>query len=272
MRRSATVIGALLSAALLAACGGGKSFLSSPLQSVGSQPASGLRPLHPVRNAGWTEAVLYSFAGGSDGAVPANEALIAVNGTLYGATRGGGGSGCGGGGCGTVFKVSTSGAESVIHRFKGAPNDGQNAKGGLVERNGVLYGTTQNGGGYYSGGTFFKITTSGKETVLHSFGGANDGSNPYGRLIYVPANDTFYGTTLGGGSSSCACGTVFSVTPSGKETVLHSFAGARTAISSRGACSMKTVNYMARPKSVEAAVARRAAIATVPWGAGLSFA
>jgi uncharacterized repeat protein (TIGR03803 family) len=125
--------------------------------------------------------------------------------------------------------MSTSGAQSVLYSFKGKP-DGQYAKGGLVERSGALYGATQ-GGGKYGYGTFFKITTSGKETVLHSFGaavtGGYDGIDPYGGLIYVQANGKFYGTTLEGGTGSCSggCGTVFSVTPSGKETVLYNLAG-----------------------------------------------
>ena len=126
--------------------------------------------------------------------------------------------------------MSTSGAESVLYGFKGGYTDGQYPKGGLIERSGVLYGTTQTGGANLSG-TFFKITPSGKETMLHSFGGVvgsgYDGIYPYASLIYVSANNMFYGTTLYGGTGSCygGCGTVFSVTPSGKETVLHSFAG-----------------------------------------------
>jgi uncharacterized repeat protein (TIGR03803 family) len=173
--------------------------------------------------------VLHSFADGSDGAIPVNVILTDANGVLYGTTEQGGNSGClSGNGCGTVFEVSTSGAESVLYSFKGGKTDGQYAKGGVVEKSGVLYGTTQNGGAY-NGGTFYKITTSGKETVLHNFGavasGGYDGAYPYGKLIYVPGDDKFYGTTIAGGISSCGCGTVFSVTPSGKETVLHSFAG-----------------------------------------------
>jgi uncharacterized repeat protein (TIGR03803 family) len=230
MRTSAsTLIAALLSGAILAACGA-NSVLSSPTTGLAalSRSASG-----PYASHGVTENVLYSFAGGSDAEHPTNEALIAVNGTLYGDTEQGGGSGCGSGdGCGTVFAMSTSGAESLIYSFKGKP-DGQYAKGGLVERSGVFYGTTQVGG-QYGYGTFFKVTTAGKETVLHSFGavvsGGYDGIYPYGGLIYVQADGKFYGTTIYGGTGSCGtsgsgCGTVFSVTPSGKETVLHNFTG-----------------------------------------------
>ena len=224
MKHLSKILGACLSAAILVACGGAATgvYSSTPLSVARSQPASGPYAAHRV-----TEKVLHSFTGGTgDGAYPVNLILTNVKGVLYGTTEQGGGSGCqsGSNGCGTVFEVSTSGAESVLYSFKGGKTDGQYAKGGVVERNGVLYGTTQSGG-TYGGGTFFKITTSGKETVLHSFGSGYYG--PYARVIYVAANDMFYGTTLYGGSGSCylGCGTVFSVTPAGKETVLHSFQG-----------------------------------------------
>jgi uncharacterized repeat protein (TIGR03803 family) len=222
---TSTLVAAFLAAGILTACGGGNNGLSS------SMPSSVSRSL--TAPDGVTEKVLYSFAGGSDGAHPLNEALIAANGAFYSSTERGGDSGCqSGDGCGTVFKMSTSGAESALYSFTGTP-DGQYAKGGVVEKSGALFGTTQ-GGGKNSFGTFFKITTSGKETVLHSFGaavkGGYDGIDPYGGVIYVQSDDTFYGTTLDGGTGTCGtsgagCGTVFSVTPSGKETVLHSFAG-----------------------------------------------
>jgi uncharacterized repeat protein (TIGR03803 family) len=228
MRHSYRFVAAFLSAAILAACGGANNGLysSTPLSVTRSQPALGPHAANRV-----TEKVLHGFTGGSDGAVPVNVILTDMKGVLYGTTEQGGGSGCqSSDGCGTVFKASTSGAESVLYGFKGGKTDGQYPKGGLIERSGVLYGTTQTGGAN-SAGTFFKITASGKETMLHSFGGAvgsgYDGVYPYARLIYVSANDMFYGTTLYGGSGSCygGCGTVFSVTPSGKETVLHSFGG-----------------------------------------------
>ncbi|HEV3091557.1 MAG TPA: choice-of-anchor tandem repeat GloVer-containing protein [Candidatus Cybelea sp.] len=177
-----------------------------------------------------TEKVLYRFTGGTDGEHPTNEALISANGTFYSSTEQGGGSGCqSGDGCGTVFSLSAAGAENVLYSFQGKP-DGQYAKGGVVELNGVFYGTTQ-AGGQNGLGTFFKVTASGKETVLHSFGaavkGGYDGIDPYSGLIYVKAEGKFYGTTLEGGTGSCygGCGVIFSVTPSGKETVLHNLAG-----------------------------------------------
>lgn len=107
----------------------------------------------------------------------------------------------------------------------------------MLHINGELYGTTYVGGMYadyseFSGGTVFRITTSGTdEKVLHSFGnlwngGIPDGVGPNG-LINV--NGTLYGTTYAGGADNASdypllSGTVFSITTSGtNEKVLHSF-------------------------------------------------
>lgn len=170
--------------------------------------------------------LLYSFKGGTDGNAPVAP-LIDVNGELFGATFAGG-SGCNGVGCGTVFEISTSGRERVVHRFKGAP-DGSGPLGGLIDVNGTLYGTTLTGGSgckrYGGFGTVFALNpSSGKERVIYSFKGCSgfgDGANPEGRLVVI--GNALYGTTSGGGAYASGGGTVFSVTTSGKETVLHSF-------------------------------------------------
>ena len=176
-----------------------------------------------------TETVLHSFAGKPDGAHP-YAGLINVNGTLYGTTTSGGANCNWSGGCGTVFAITTSGAETVLYSFKGGLGDGRYpTQAGLLDVNGTLYGTTYRGGKHHYG-TAFAITTSGKENVLHSFGGLGDGAFPYGGLLDV--NGTLYGTTSNGGAGSClrysnvhGCGTVFKTTISGKETVLYSFKG-----------------------------------------------
>ena len=68
--------------------------------------------------------------------------------------------------------------------------------------------------------------------MLYAFKGGSDGANPLAGLINV--NGTLYGTTAQGGDSGCrytgyppGCGTVFSVTTSGQETVLYRFTGFR---------------------------------------------
>jgi uncharacterized repeat protein (TIGR03803 family) len=171
------------------------------------------------------EKVVYFFKGGADGQTPI-AGLTNVNGTLYGTTINGGSSGDG-----TVFLVTTSGQEKVLHSFKGGA-DGNRPWGGLVNLNGILYGTTVYGGGYgcYAGegcGSIFSISTSGEEKVVYSFKGGTDGASPAASLVAVKG--VFYGTTHVGGSSTCnpgfGCGTIFSLTTSGREKVLHRFTG-----------------------------------------------
>ena len=206
--------------------------------STSSGGANGFGTIFKITTAG-KETVLYSFKGGTDGSGPRG-GLIDVDGTLYGTTRYGGasGSGCGGTGCGTVFSASTNGTESVLHSFGIVKNDGLNPYVGLVDVKGTLYGTTLTGGGSGCGGngcgTVYKITPSGKEAVIYSFTGGSDGENPNAVLIVV--NGALYGTTDlggGGGGSTCSessgpvgCGTVFSISTSGKEHILYSFTGA----------------------------------------------
>ena len=91
--------------------------------------------------------------------------------------------------------------------------------------NGKLYGTTTSGGAF-RGGAVFYVTTDGSETVIHSFGYGYDGIDPEAGLHDV--DGTLYGTTRDGGAYGSAYsingfGTVFSITPDGHETVLHSF-------------------------------------------------
>jgi len=171
-----------------------------------------------------TEKVLHNFGSGPDGAHPA-ASLIEVNGTLYGTTAGGGDYYDCLGGCGTVFSITPSGTYKVLHRFHGYPNDGNRPVASLIEVKGKLYGTTA-GGGPNQWGMVFSITLSGREKVLHNFGGI-DGGSPRAALIDV--RGTLYSTTtFGGAGGDCntynkMCGTVFSITLSGTEKVLHRF-------------------------------------------------
>jgi uncharacterized repeat protein (TIGR03803 family) len=166
------------------------------------------------------QSVLHNFAGGMDGVLPA-ASLLDFHGDFYGTTVNGGGPSDEG----IAFKVTSSGAETVVHRFAGG-SDGANPYAGLTEMSGTLYGTTA-GGGSTSEGTIYTIApASGKESVLYSFGSVHaDGNNPVAALIDVKG--TLYGTTAYGGANcgTLGCGTVFNITPSGKEKVLYSFKG-----------------------------------------------
>jgi uncharacterized repeat protein (TIGR03803 family) len=176
-----------------------------------------------------TEKVLHYFGsyGTGDGDSP-TAPLTAVKGILYGTTSQGGSNICAGSGypfhCGTVFTIARTGSERLLYDFHSGTN-GHYPRAGLIGEGRALYGTTYSGGNYSCGsdgcGTVFRVTTGGKEKTLHAFGYGNDGRFPNAGLVEV--NGTFYGTTKAGGSYSCNCGTVFSITPDGTEKVLHSF-------------------------------------------------
>jgi uncharacterized repeat protein (TIGR03803 family) len=180
------------------------------------------------------EESLYSFKGGSDGAVPFASLTSDNTGNLYGTTAGGGGSGCeGGDGCGIVFKLAPGGKETLLHSFQGG-DDGTYPRGGLIADNAAnFYGTTgAGGGGNCDGGcgTVFKLAPDGTETILYAFQGGADGIGPVGTLI-ADASGNFYGVTEGGGSfsgSDCAdqgCGTVFELMANGTKKTLYTFLG-----------------------------------------------
>jgi len=158
----------------------------------------------------WTEAVLYSFAGGHDGANPDND-LAVGDGTIYGTTKSGGSSNGG-----TAFTLTpTEGNtwhETVIHEFPSKTGHFPNPGPLSVGPGGALYGTTEWGGAWFSG-TVFKLqppVSPGDpwtEILLHTFSGP-DGLAPAGVVV---GGSALYGTTASGGSSGA--GTVFALTP-----------------------------------------------------------
>ncbi len=104
--------------------------------------------------SGYTESNLYAFDG-IDGALPVAGLISDKSGALYGTTSAGGAANQG-----TIFKLTPSGSgytETVLHAFRGAPNDGSEPVAGLVSGKSGIYGTTLTGGA--SGvGTVFALT------------------------------------------------------------------------------------------------------------------
>lgn len=159
-------------------------------------------------NASGAEKVLYRFKGGSDGSGPQGS-LIDLQGTLYGTTAYGAHSGCVDG-CGSVYRISLTGKEKVLHRF-GSGSDGLRPDAGLTEVNGKLYGTTESGGGPGQNGTIYSITTSGTEKVVYRLSGY-EGKYPTAPLLDV--NGRLYSTTSAGGNGTgSGYGTVFVLMP-----------------------------------------------------------
>jgi uncharacterized repeat protein (TIGR03803 family) len=190
--------------------------------SSGGRYSSGAGTIFKVDRALTSVTVLYLFGGFETGKYPAATLIRDKAGNLYGTTSAGGlyHGGCAFG-CGTVFKLDPAGTYTVLHTFTAEP-DGNTPLAGLVrDAAGNLYGTTAAGGA--SGqGTVFKLSKTGKETVLYSFTGGTDGGYPHAGLVRDAAGQ-LYSTTEGGGAAGY--GTVFKLDTNGVETVLHSFNG-----------------------------------------------
>jgi uncharacterized repeat protein (TIGR03803 family) len=166
------------------------------------------------------ESVLYSFQGTpkKDGAFPYAALLPDGAGNFYGTTHQGGGKV----NAGTVFKLSQAGKETVLYRFHGVSDGGQPCSGLLSDKLGNLYGIADSGGAF-GFGVVFKVTKTGKETVLYSFTQKSfPGLLPCGTPI-ADAQGNLYDTTYFGGTSNL--GTIFKLTKAGKATILYSFTG-----------------------------------------------
>jgi uncharacterized repeat protein (TIGR03803 family) len=179
---------------------------------------------------GYSERVLYTFAGGNDGAFPYAGLVMDSAGNLYGTTVIGGLNNSG-----TVFElINSSGvySERVLYIFTASSGDGLSPYGGLImDPSGNLYGTTYQGGANSHGTVFELVNSSGtySEKVLYGFGASvADGANPFSGLVMDPSGN-LYGTTSFGGSNNS--GTVFELINSSgtfSEKVLYSFAGSVT--------------------------------------------
>jgi uncharacterized repeat protein (TIGR03803 family) len=176
----------------------------------------------------YTESILYSFgASSTDGTYPSSGLVMDSSGNLYGTTSTGGGSTNCSNGCGTVFKLNTTGSETILHTFADG-SDGANPSASLtIDKSGNLYGTAVNGGLGY--GTVFKVSRAQKFSTLHQFGRlSNDGLIPAGPLT-LDSEGNVYGLTVSGGTNqecvykAVGCGTVFEVTPKGTESILYNF-------------------------------------------------
>jgi uncharacterized repeat protein (TIGR03803 family) len=183
--------------------------------------------LTPGVNGNWTARVLHNFY--AQASMPNAGLVMDAAGNLYGtASTGGRITPACPAGCGAVFKLTPGmNGKWTYAEYPFDSTDGATPNGGLIlDAAGNLYGATAQGGTAGSGVVFKLVpSTDDKwtEIVLHSFSG-NDGSTPYGNLIFDAAGD-LYGTTVSGGSFGF--GTAFELVPSANgtwtETVLYDF-------------------------------------------------
>lgn len=185
--------------------------------------------------SGWTEQVVYSFTGGTDGSTCVGVLAIDSLGNLYGTASSGGQYGYG-----AVFELSPSGSgytETVLYSF-GAPGaNGVYPSTGLIfDRSGNLYGATQyfqaGGGGPFRAVVFELSPSNGSWTYqeIYDLPGAGSGDGPEAPLSIDTAGN-LYGSTSGGACDNHGdmdCGTVFKLALSNgswQYTLEHQFVG-----------------------------------------------
>ncbi len=171
---------------------------------------------------GYSESILYSFLGGTDGSFPAASLIEGRRGALFGTTASGGSAARG-----TAFKLTPSGntySEKIMHSFKGGPEGDDPVCALIADSTGNLYGTTH-GAPYNNGGSVFRLTPAGSsygEKTLHSFL-QGDGAAPYAAVI-GDSTGALFGTTYGGGEFER--GSVYRLIPNGnglREDFLYRF-------------------------------------------------
>lgn len=171
--------------------------------------------------ASGAQTIMHRFDG-TAGAYPSGELVEIADGRLLGATEGGSVYTVPGGPAvsftpGTIFAIDpANGAFANLYTFP----SGVRPVGRLTQgTDGLIYGTTMNGG-TFGLGTIFSLDAAGTLSTLHHFGGA-DGANPAAGVIQG-SDGRFYGTTRNGGAAGV--GTLFVINVGGGLRTLHHFA------------------------------------------------
>jgi uncharacterized repeat protein (TIGR03803 family) len=173
---------------------------------------------------GWTETVVHSFSGGTDGRQPMGNLMRdSASGNFYGTAAFGGAKNCG-----VIFQVTPPTTETTLYAFQGG-SDGCAPQSALHDgpKNGTFVGVTHYGGNSNAGTLFVLAPVNGgwKETVLYTFTGAADGGYPID--IGVDKSGNILGVAASGGAYGQ--GAVFELSLAlghWTESVLHSFRNA----------------------------------------------
>jgi uncharacterized repeat protein (TIGR03803 family) len=186
-----------------------------------------------LQGGAWTEQVIYSFAGGADGAGPESGVVFGKHHELYGTTQGGGQLGLG-----VVFELtppSKAGdpwTKTTLHSFVEGTYGAAFEPGVVSDPQGNLYGTRGLGGSSAIGTVFQLIRPAVEgaawtEVTLHTFQ-SSGGAYPQAAPVLDHAGN-LYSTTYEGGTQNL--GTVFELSPPAVKggawtfVTLHDFTG-----------------------------------------------
>jgi uncharacterized repeat protein (TIGR03803 family) len=205
--------------------------------------------LKPGTSGTWTFKTVYTFAGGTDGAIPKSALVLGADGNFYGTTSQGGDANDCEYGCGTVFSLTPTTSiwkEKLLHHFSGSASnpagvDGEYPLAAITfDQFGNMYGTAQSGGSASAvaqcnavsrcGGTVYELSknSSGQwiTLLLYSFTASGDGLSPTAGLV-ADGLGNLYGATQNGGAHGY--GSIYELMPQSaggyKERVLYSFLG-----------------------------------------------
>ena len=166
--------------------------------------------IYKIASSG-AETILYSF-GATSGLTRAGVVMDSA-GNLYGTIPSGPTND------GVVYKLSPEGTQTILHAFTGPPDGSTPFAGVILDSAGNVYGTTFGGGASFDG-TVYEVDTAGNETVLYSFQGGADGTEPQAGLVR-DSSGNLYGTMTNGGTANE--GQVYEVAATGQKSVLYSF-------------------------------------------------
>lgn len=168
-------------------------------------------------------STLYNFTCDSNGGgLPLAPFTVGTDGNLYGSTYGYN-SGASGNSGGTLYRLSTSGALSTLHRFDLATADGLNPRAPLLAAADGNFYSTAIYGGAKNGGTIYRLTPAGAHSTLYSFDNSYNGCNAGDSGLYQDSSGQFWGTTQGCGASSR--GIFYSFGTGGSFNLLYAFLG-----------------------------------------------
>ena len=171
-----------------------------------------------TQGGAWTETILYTFTGGSDGANPNGTLIFDKQGNLFGGRNGG------------IFELSPPATQGGAWTETNLPSPGSQQGSKLLFYGGNFYGVTQDGGSANLGTAFILkppsiVGGTWKYRIIHNFGVVSgDGTHPVAGLVV--RSGSFYGITNQGGAHGNGIGTVFQLTPKNgvwTETILYDF-------------------------------------------------
>ncbi len=175
---------------------------------------------------------LRDFAYTADGSNPTASILMTPEGDAYTVARNGGTNDRG-----TLVRYNATNGFQKLHDFA-LPENGAHPTGMLAAETSFL--GLSRAGGDFNAGTFFSLALNGERIKLFDFESDFEGRHPNSELM-LHGDGLYYGTARFGGTGSA--GTIFSISPEGDFTLLHSFGSSANGQFPHGGLSLGTDGF-----------------------------